>query len=242
MRNRKPVQSISLKYFLTRNKYSNLHKRITALIKDGSFYELTERIRKNLLRRLNLLYKRLIKLLSRTSITTATLTAAFIMLSNTAEAQTFSEQTGGNNPFNGVDVGKQSRPTFVDIDGDGDMDVFIGRFSGTILYYKNTGTALSPTFVPQGGTNNPFNSVDIGDISNPSFVDVDGDGDMDAFIGDKLGTILYYKNTGTALSPTFALHTGGSNPLNVDVGYNSAPSFADLDGDGDMDAFIGEFY
>ncbi|MCH8326510.1 MAG: hypothetical protein IIB83_08130 [Bacteroidetes bacterium] len=52
MRNRKPVQSISLKYFLTRNKYSNLHKRITALIKDGSFYELTEKIRKNMWRRL----------------------------------------------------------------------------------------------------------------------------------------------------------------------------------------------
>lgn len=33
----------------------------------------------------------------------------------------FNEQTGTANPFNGIDVGYSSSPTFADIDGDGDF-------------------------------------------------------------------------------------------------------------------------
>ena len=154
---------------------------------------------------------------------------------------TFTEQTGTNNPFNGVDVGNESKLSFVDLDSDGDMDAFIGEFDGVINYYKNTGTALAPTFTEQTGTNNPLNGEDVGTSSAPTFVDIDGDGDMDAFIGEAFGTIKYYENTGTPLSPTLTEQTGTNNPFNgVDVGYYSSPSFADLDSDGDMDAFIGE--
>ena len=57
-------------------------------------------------------------------------------------------QTGGNNPFNGVNVGSYSTPTFVDIDNDGDFDAFIGSQTGRILYYKNTSdNTTAPTFV-----------------------------------------------------------------------------------------------
>ena len=38
----------------------------------------------------------------------------------------FVEQTTGINPLNAVDVGDYSAPAFVDIDGDGDLDAFIG--------------------------------------------------------------------------------------------------------------------
>ena len=31
----------------------------------------------------------------------------------------FTGQTGTSNPFNGIDVGDRSTPTFADIDGDG---------------------------------------------------------------------------------------------------------------------------
>ncbi|RMG78698.1 MAG: VCBS repeat-containing protein, partial [Bacteroidetes bacterium] len=153
---------------------------------------------------------------------------------------TFTQQTGSGNPFNGVDVGTDSAPTFVDLDKDGDMDAFIGANDGTLYYYKNTGNATSPTFTPQTGSSNPLNGADFGTDAMPIFVDIDKDGDMDAFIGANDGTIYYEENTGTPLSPSFTLRTGSSNPFNgVDVGLDSAPSFADVDRDGDLDAFIG---
>jgi hypothetical protein len=155
----------------------------------------------------------------------------------------FAEQTGSDNPFDGVDVGITSTPAFVDIDNDGDMDAFIGENHGDVYYYKNTGSNSAPTFTEQTSGDNPFNGVDVGDNSAPTFVDIDNDGDMDAFIGENNGTINYYKNTGNNNAPIFSEQTGGDNPFNgVNIGgVNSAPTFVDIDNDGDRDAFIGGF-
>jgi hypothetical protein len=158
----------------------------------------------------------------------------------TPTAPIFIEQTGGANPLNGIDVGYGSAPVFVDIDGDGDQDFFVGAQDGTVRYYKNTGTTTTPVFTAQTGVNNPLNSVAVYSYSTVAFVDIDGDGDQDAFIGQDDGTVSYYKNTGTATAPVFTLQAGAANPLNsVGVGYYSAPAFVDIDGDGDKDAFIG---
>ena len=149
---------------------------------------------------------------------------------------------GADNPFNGVDVGTNAKPTFVDVDNDGDMDAFVGNKVGNILYFKNTGSTTNPTFEEQMGTDNPFNGVDVGRYAAPTFVDVDSDGDLDAFVGNGGdGAILHFKNTGSITNPTFVEQTGTDNPFNgVDVGDNATPTFIDVDNDGDMDAFVGD--
>jgi len=153
----------------------------------------------------------------------------------------FTEQIVVSSIFNGVDVGYLAKPTFADIDNDSDWDAFIGTLSGTIKYYENTGNSTNPAFIEQTGLNNPLDSVDVGYYAAPTFADIDNDGDLDAFIGEKLGTIKYYENTGTNINPAFTEQTGVSNPFNgVDVGGYAAPTFADIDNDGDWDAFIGE--
>ncbi len=159
----------------------------------------------------------------------------------TALAPVFTLQSGAANPFNGVDVGSGSSPSFADLDGDGDLDALIGRNDGIVLYARNTGTALAPVFAVQPAVANPFNGINVGFFSSPSFADLDGDGDLDALIGEEDGVLNYYRNTGTALAPAFTLQTGGANPFNgVDIGLSSAPSFADFDGDGDLDAVVGD--
>ncbi|MCY7349811.1 MAG: FG-GAP-like repeat-containing protein, partial [Cytophagaceae bacterium] len=146
------------------------------------------------------------------------------------------------NPFTGVDVGVLSSPSLGDVDGDGDLDAVVGELDGNLNYFKNTGTATAPLFVAQTGSANPFNGVDVGFYSRPSLGDVDGDGDLDALVGENDGTLNYFKNTGTATAPLFVEQTGSNNPFNgVNVGSHSTLSLGDVDGDGDLDALVGEF-
>jgi hypothetical protein len=130
------------------------------------------------------------------------------------------------------------RPCLVDIDNDGDLDVFTGTMTGGIYYYKNTGTASAPVFA--AATANPFGLTHalVGGYVAPCFVDIDNDGTLDAFIGNLSGDTLYFQNTGTASAPVFT--AAATNPFNLaNVGKFAAPAFADIDNDGTLDAFIG---
>ncbi|WP_422370993.1 calcium-binding protein [Hoeflea sp.] len=158
----------------------------------------------------------------------------------TAVVPTYTARTGAANPFDGIDTGSYSAPTFADLDGDGDLDLVVGEQDGSLNHYENTGTALAPAYTERTGTANPFDGIDIGSYSSPSFADLDGDGDLDLVIGREDGNLNYYGNTGTALAPSYTARTGPANPFDgIDVGSFSTPSFADLDGDGDLDLVIG---
>ncbi|SFV89520.1 Alkaline phosphatase [hydrothermal vent metagenome] len=50
---------------------------------------------------------------------------------------TYTVQTGGNNPFKGVNVGIFAAPTLADINSDGNLDLVIGASSGALRYYYN---------------------------------------------------------------------------------------------------------
>jgi hypothetical protein len=145
-------------------------------------------------------------------------------------------------------VGDNSAPAVVNIDGDSDFDVFIGNKSGAIRYFENQGDAGNPSFVEQMGAYNPFNLVLVGGDSTPTFADIDGHGDADAFVGNGSGAIHFFENLDydgdSALGdPLFVERTGDDNPFSgVDVGYYSTPDLVDIDGDGDFDAFIGSAY
>ena len=163
-------------------------------------------------------------------------------LENTGSAASFSftSRTGTDNPFNGVDVGDDSAPTFADIDDDGDFDAFIGEDSGSVKYFENTGSAGSATFTERTGADNPLNGVATSGRAKPVFIDIDDDNDLDAFIGEFSGQFRYYENTGSVDSPFFTERSGVLNPLDgISVANNSAPSFMDIDSDGDFDAIVG---
>jgi large repetitive protein len=159
----------------------------------------------------------------------------------TASAPVFSALSGSDNPFNGIDVGMYSAPAFVDLDGDGDLDLVSGEREGGLPAWRNTGTASAPVFTALSGTDNPFNGIDVGRVSVPAFVDLDGDGDLDLVSGERAGGLAAWRNTGTAAAPVFAPLLGAESPVNglsfgnLSAGYQSAAAFIDLDGDGDLD-------
>ncbi|PZD74996.1 Leukotoxin [Acaryochloris thomasi RCC1774] len=155
----------------------------------------------------------------------------------------FNEQTGTNNPFDGIDAGIEGDPTLVDVDGDGDFDLVAGDSDGALRYFENTGGATTPSYSEQTGTNNPFNGIDVGDDSSPAFADIDGDSDLDLLVGGNNGGVQleYFENIGSATNPSFSAQTGTNNPLGrLSVGYDNSPTFADIDGDGDFDLVVGD--
>jgi len=147
--------------------------------------------------------------------------------------------------YNIIDVGYYSHPTFVDIDDDGDYDMFIGENNGRIYFYQNDGDASAPVWTPRGMlTDSGGNTIDLSYYSTPTFVDIDSDGDYDMFVGEYYGRIYFYRNDGDAMSPSWT-SVGALVDLNgntINVGYSSAPAFVDIDNDGDYDLFIGEYY
>jgi hypothetical protein len=168
---------------------------------------------------------------------------------NTGDAQNaaFTEQTGASNPFDGVDVGSNNAPALGDLDGDGRFELTTGSASGRVHYFDGTDGQALMTLASQTGSANPFNGEDVGDESVPALADIDGDGDLDAAVGEETGTLKYYQNDGDAQTPSFAEQTGASNPFDgFDISSSdfddSAPAFGDLDNDGDFDVAVGRSF
>ncbi len=160
-----------------------------------------------------------------------------------ADAPLLVERTGAQNPFDGADVGAYASPALGDLDGDGDLDVVIGRDDGGFAFYENTGTRVAPAFVQRTGAANPLDGADVGSFASPALGDSDADGDLDLVSGREDGTFAFFENAGTRVAPSFVERTGAMNPLDGrDVGLFSAPSFVDLDSDGDPDLVSGDLF
>ncbi|MBI2464347.1 VCBS repeat-containing protein [Candidatus Peregrinibacteria bacterium] len=134
-------------------------------------------------------------------------------------------------------VDEGAAPSFVDIDGDNDYDLFIGEGAGNINYFENKGNGKNPNFELK----TEYYLFDVGNSSKPTLTDIDSDNDQDLFIGEKYGYIRYFRNDGSQSAPAWTFVT--NNYGNIDLGpyYNTSPSptFADIDGDSDQDFFIG---
>ncbi len=149
------------------------------------------------------------------------------------------------NPF-GINVSNElTQPVFVDIDGDGDLDMFNAGYYGVIDYQENTGSATNPSFGAASqfpfGLAQPYQY-----IITMTFGDLDGDGDYDLLTNGDIYNqtgLMYYENTGTNVAPNFA--AGVADPFSLSsLGANimiSWPQLVDIDNDGDLDVIAGVY-
>lgn len=135
------------------------------------------------------------------------------------------------------DVGYNSYPALVDIENDGDLDLLIGRDGGAVFYYKNTGSPSAPIWTREYTT---FANVEATTYwKNPTFADLDYDGDLDLIYGTSSGPIYVYRNNGTVTNPLFQYYPDYFRVIKV---FNRATSFLiDYDNDGDNDLLSGDF-
>ncbi|ARA94349.1 hypothetical protein AWN76_015105 [Rhodothermaceae bacterium RA] len=125
-------------------------------------------------------------------------------------------------------------PALGDLDADGDLDLLVGTWNEGIAFYRNEGTPQQPDFRLEAPG---YVELTRGSNSMPALADLDADGDLDLLVGEASGTLNLYRNEGTPQQPAFRLVSDAY--LDLDVGRRSAPTLADLDGDGDLDLFVG---
>ena len=108
-------------------------------------------------------------------------------------------------------------PAFGDMDDDGDKDMILGGFNGTLNYFRNTNGTM--TF-----NSASYMNIDVGNASTPQIIDVDRDGLLDLVVGEQNGILNYYKNVGSATIPMFSAVPTASPFGNVSV---KAPYYVD---------------
>ena len=141
-----------------------------------------------------------------------------------------------------IDLFSDIYPTFVDIDNDQDLDLFIGTdvdfnsfpYSGKVNFFENINNNSDPIWEL---VNPQFLGGNIGNNLALSFGDIDNDNDYDLVVGDFNGYIQLFLNTGTSNNPEFVFH---ENILNIDLSGYSVPKLFDIDNDSDLDLIVGE--
>ncbi len=129
-------------------------------------------------------------------------------------------------------------PNFGDLDGDGDLDLIMGSADGSLKLLTNTAGAGNP--MTWGPVQMNYKGINVGDFSTPQFVDIDRDNDLDLMVGDYIGQLSFFENTGSANGASFSA-TPTNNTFGFDLnsfgsGY-AAPFF--YDNNGDYELFLG---
>lgn len=153
----------------------------------------------------------------------------FLILSNIANAQIEFEDVA-NDLGTAYSYGTSTwggGVSFADFDNDGWDDLTFASEAGTEIYFlkNNEGVFNSITF---NGISNVFKTKQV------IWIDYDNDGDQDFFVTGFEGANKFYKNDGnmnfTDISSTIGFFQSDLFTYGV--------SFADIDNDGDLDAFI----
>jgi Secretion system C-terminal sorting domain/FG-GAP-like repeat len=153
-----------------------------------------------------------------------------------------------------TDLGTGAYPVFIDVNADGLMDIVAGNFgiykgagnwAPRLVYYKNIGTATAPAFQIEDNDWLKFSQNPSNLGLQPTFGDLDGDGDLDLLVGQDDGYFSYCENStqeyGEPLvfKPITQLNDY-STGTSLYSGTGASPTIIDMNGDGKPDILVGK--
>lgn len=138
-----------------------------------------------------------------------------------------------------INVVSYAFPQLFDLDKDGLLDLIVGRKTGEIAYYRNTGTASNAVFTL---ISQNLGQVDISSdpdgYAAPHFFRVNDTTHL--FVGKYNGKLSYYRNIDGHLEDgdTFSLYS--DSYLDLETGLYSTVFVDDIDGNGFLNLFVGQ--
>ncbi|MGE0441592.1 MAG: CRTAC1 family protein [Gemmatimonadales bacterium] len=137
----------------------------------------------------------------------------------------------------GVDSGAVRQPTWVDPDGDGDLDLFVAFRDRPNAFFVNDGGRFTDE-AAQLGLADPRRTV------GAVWFDADQDGDLDLYLANMDGDAnALYRNDGgrfTDVAREAGVEWGGREP-GLEANGTVRPCAADVDGDGRFDLIMANY-
>src|SRR5262249_10537704 len=132
----------------------------------------------------------------------------------------------------GVDaIGETRQVSWVDVDNDGDLDLFVAMRDAPNLMFRNDGGHFT-NVSKEWGLDDPRRTV------GAVWFDYDADGDLDLFVANQNGdTNGLFRNDGGHFGDV-ARQLGMVAPGRPETSGSNGPSVVDFDGDGDLDLFV----
>lgn len=153
---------------------------------------------------------------------------------------------------------------YLDYDGDGALDIYIGigywgdygwdnaydakgqwqrgPLHGYVYLVRNKGMTEKPDYETPAKIQAGGKPIDVYGMPSPNFADFDGDGDLDLICGEFLDAFTYFENIGTRNKPRYSAGRKLSDKgrhIAMDL-QMVTPTAIDWDSDGDTDLVCGD--
>lgn len=129
------------------------------------------------------------------------------------------------------------RPQFVDIDGDGSLDLFVQERSNELMFLENVGRPDAPDFVWR---TDKWKDLDVGEWTR--FVDLEGNGLYDLLAEERFSYVRVFRNKGTRSEPRMVPAPDSLRDVEgraIFADRQNVPAFHDIDANGLVDMFLG---